>query len=76
MAEIRLKEVREQLRNMSDEELRNEVAAQRANLFHMRRRAALRQQTDTAAIRTARKQIARALTLLRERELATGQGGN
>ncbi len=73
MAQIKLKEVREQLRNMSDEELRNEISAQRASLFHMRRRAALRQQTDTAAIRMARKQIARALTLLRERELA-GKG--
>ncbi len=76
MAEIKLKEVREQLRSMTDVELRNEVAAQRANLYHMRRRAALRQQTDTAAIRTARKQIARALTLLRERELVAQRGEN
>lgn len=75
MAEIKLKEVREQLRGMTNEELVNEVAVQRANLYHMRRRAALRQQTDTAAIRMARKQIARALTLLREREIATEREG-
>jgi len=68
MANLKLKEVREQLRSMTNEELVNEVAAQRANLYHMRRKVALRQLEDTAAIHTARKQIARALTILRERE--------
>lgn len=76
MANLKLREAREQLRNMSDEELVNEVAAQRANLYHMRRKSAMRQLDDTAAIHTARKQIARALTILRERELSAQKEGN
>lgn len=70
MAEIKIAQVREALREMSDDELRLEVAKNRAALYDMRRRNAMRQLENTAAIRTARKQIARALTLLRERELA------
>lgn len=71
MAELKMKEVREQLRGMSDDELRQEVAANRAALYDYRRRNAMRQLENTAAIRTARKQVARALTILREREIAT-----
>lgn len=70
MAEIKLKQVREQLREMSDDDLHKEIAAQRANLFDFRRKHAMRQIENTAAIRNARKQIARALTILREREIA------
>ncbi|HZO91429.1 MAG TPA: 50S ribosomal protein L29 [Chthonomonadaceae bacterium] len=70
MAELKLTQVRAQLREMSDDEIRQEIARQRANLYDLRRRNALRQLENTAAIRTARKQIARALTILRERELA------
>ena len=78
MAELKIKQVRENLRNMSDDELRQEIASNRASLYDYRRRNAMRQLDNTAAIRTARKQIARALTILRERELAaevmTAQG--
>lgn len=70
MAELKQRQIREQLREMSDEDLRKEIAAQRASLYDFRRRNAMRQLDNTAAIRAARKQIARALTLLRERELA------
>ena len=70
MAELKIREVREQLRQMSDEQLHQEVAANRAALFDYRRRNAMRQLQNTAAIRDARKQIARALTILRERQLA------
>jgi large subunit ribosomal protein L29 len=76
MAELKLKEIREQLRQMSDEELRQEIAANRAALFNYRRRNAMRQLENTAAIRVARRQIARALTILRERELAARGGAN
>lgn len=69
MAELKQNQIRQQLREMSDEELHQEIAAQRETLFHFRRRHAMRQVENTAAIRDARKQIARALTLLREREL-------
>lgn len=70
MAEHKITEIRAQLREMSDDDLRNEVAAQRAALYDFRRRNAMRQLDNTAAIRAARKQVARALTILRERELA------
>ncbi len=70
MAEFKIKQVREQLREMSDEELHQEVAAQRASLYDFRRRNAMRQLDNTAAIHTARKQVARVLTILREREIA------
>jgi len=70
MAELKQSQIRQQLREMSDDELRQEIAAQREALYHFRRRHAMRQLDNTAAIRAARKQIARALTFLRERELA------
>jgi large subunit ribosomal protein L29 len=70
MAELKLREVREQLREMTDDQLRQEVAANRAALYDYRRRNAMRQLENTCAIRDARKQIARALTILRERQLA------
>ena len=74
MAELKIKQVREHLRLMSNEELHQEIAANRAALFDYRRRNAMRQLENTSAIRNARKQIARALTILRERELAA-EGG-
>ena len=70
MAELKIREIREQLRQMTDGELHQEVAANRALLYDYRRRNAMRQLENTAAIRDARRQIARALTILRERELA------
>ena len=70
MAELKIREVREQLRQMTDDQLRQEVAANRAALYDYRRRNAMRQLDSTTAIRDARKQIARALTILRERQLA------
>jgi large subunit ribosomal protein L29 len=70
MAELKLREIREQLREMTDDQLRQEVAANRAALYDYRRRNAMRQLENTAVIRDARKQIARALTILRERQLA------
>jgi large subunit ribosomal protein L29 len=72
MAELKTKQIREHLRNMSDDELHKEIAANRAALYDYRRRNAMRQLENTAAIRAARKQIARALTILKERELAAG----
>lgn len=70
MAELKLSQIRTQLREMSENELQEEIAKQRASLYDLRRRNAMRQLDNTAAIRAARKQIARALTILRERELA------
>ena len=74
MAEIKLTQIRAQMRDMSDAELHNEIAAQRAALYDYRRRNAMKQLDNTMAIRNARRQIARSLTLLRERELAVQKG--
>ena len=74
MAVLKQTEIRAQLRAMSDEELETEISAQREALFHFRRKHALRQVENTAAIRDARKQIARALTILRERAIAQQKG--
>ena len=70
MAELKLQQIRTQLREMSDEDLQNEVVAQRAHLYRLRCKNALKQLDTTSTIRDARKQIARALTILKERELA------
>lgn len=70
MAELNQNQIRAQLREMDDDGLRREVAAQRAALYGFRQRHAMKQLENTAVIRAARKQIARALTILRERELA------
>jgi large subunit ribosomal protein L29 len=74
MAELKQKEIREQLRAMNDDELRMEISAMRAKLYDFRRKHAMKQLDNTSAIRDARKQIARALTLLRERALANQRG--
>jgi large subunit ribosomal protein L29 len=73
MAEFKRVELRAQLREMTDEQIRAEIDKQRAALFDYRRRNAMRQLDNTAAIREARKQIARALTIVRQREKA-GEG--
>ena len=70
MAELKKREIRERLRNLTDDELHQEIAAQNASLYELRRRNLMRQLDNTTAIRDARKQIARVLTILRERELA------
>ncbi len=74
MAELKTREMREQLRAMSNDELKNEIAVQRVALYHFRRKNAMRMVENTAAIRLARRQVARALTLLRERELESLRG--
>lgn len=69
MAELKQAQIRQQLREMDDDQLHGEIAAQREALYNFRRRNAMKQLDNTAAIRAARKQIARALTILRERQL-------
>jgi len=69
MAELKQTQIRQQLRELDDAQLHGEIAAQRELLYNYRRRHAMRQLDNTAAIRAARKQIARALTILREREI-------
>ena len=70
MGELKTTQIRAQLRELSEEDLRKQIAANREALYHYRRRNAMRTLENTAAIRAARKQIARVLTILKERELA------
>lgn len=64
------RELIEQLRNMSDQELAAELTKQREQLFNLRRNNVTRQLENTALIPATRKQIARILTLMGERSIA------
>ena len=69
----KLREKRERLRNLSDQELLDELANERHKLYDLRSQNTTRQLENTAALTEAKKQIARILTLQRERELAGTQ---
>lgn len=72
MAEEKRRTRLERLRNMTDQELADELRRQRERLFTLRRENVTRQLENTAAIPETKKEIARILTLMRERELAAG----
>jgi len=57
---------------MTDQELAEELRRQRERLFNLRRENVTRQLENTAAIPETKKEIARILTLMRERQLAAG----
>ncbi|MCH7744629.1 MAG: 50S ribosomal protein L29 [Chloroflexi bacterium] len=58
------------LRTMTDDELRDELDATHRELMNLRFRTATMQLSNVNEIRKARKRIARINTLIRERELA------
>jgi len=58
-----------ELREMSDEELRQELENYRKELFNLRHQKVVGQLDNPAQMRKARREIARILTILREREL-------
>lgn len=60
----------ETLREMTTEELQEKLTELRRKLFTLRFQIATDQQENTAALRETRRDIARILTILRERELA------
>ncbi|WP_376789515.1 50S ribosomal protein L29 [Thermoflexus sp.] len=64
----------EEIRNWSDEELRNRLEQIRRELFNLRIQWVMGQLKDVNRIRALRKDIARMLTIMRERELARGGG--
>jgi len=59
-----------ELREISSEELRTKEAELRQELFNLRFQHATRQLENTARIPQAKREMARVLTVLRERELA------
>lgn len=59
-----------ELRDLTDEELRQQEAELRRKLFTLRFQIATGQQDNTTALKETKRDIARILTILRERELA------
>lgn len=72
MAEEKRRTRLEKLRGMTNQELADELRRQRERLFTLRRENVTRQLENTAAIPETKKEIARILTIMRERELAAG----
>jgi large subunit ribosomal protein L29 len=74
MAEEKLRAKLERLRDLSDRELAEELRRQRERLFTLRRENVTRQLENTAALPQTKKEIARILTLMRERQTVAGGG--
>jgi large subunit ribosomal protein L29 len=62
------------LRAMSDAELRSELEETQRALFNLRFQAATRQLADVSQVRTARRRVARIKTLLHERAIVEAYG--
>ncbi len=63
------------LRDMTEGELRDHLAQARRELFGLRFQHATGELDNTAGLRRAKKEIARALTVARERELNEMENG-
>jgi large subunit ribosomal protein L29 len=62
-----------EIRDMDDGELREAVATLRKELFGLRFANAIGELENTAGVGRARRNLARALTIARERTLAAGR---
>jgi len=62
----------QELRGMADDRLFNELEDLKESLFNLRFQKSYGQLEDPNALRRARRDVARILTVLRERQLATG----
>jgi len=71
MAEVKRKQIIEDLRNLSDQELVAALANERRKLYDLRTQGMVRKVENTAAAPHSRKQIARILTLQKERSMAS-----
>jgi large subunit ribosomal protein L29 len=65
---------REELRESTVAELQNKLAQEQKNLFMARKEAASKQLENPMKLRVAKKNIARILTIVRERELGSEKG--
>jgi large subunit ribosomal protein L29 len=70
---MKLSQSKEQLRQGSAAELNHALDEERKNLFMSRRDSVTRQLENTKKIQKIRKNIARILTLKRERELGSAE---
>ena len=64
----------EELRDLSDDELETKLAEAKEELFNLRFQLVTGQLDNPMAIKISRKEIARILTVIRERELAVLEG--
>ena len=64
----------EELRDLSDDELDTKLAEAKEELFNLRFQLVTGQLDNPMAIKIIRKEIARILTVIRERELAVLEG--
>jgi large subunit ribosomal protein L29 len=62
-----------EIRDRGTEELRKEVEDKRRHLFDLRSQAVTEKLEDPSQLRKTRKEIARILTILREREIPEQQ---
>lgn len=67
---MKLAQHRKQVRESSEADLKRMLEEERKNLFMVRRDSATKQMEDTKKIRQIRKNIARILTVMHERESA------
>ena len=65
-----------ELRNLSTEELNNQVYSLKEQLFNLRRKKAVGNLDNMLELKRVRKDIARIYTVLRERELGMNKEGN
>ena len=63
----------EEIRKMSDEELSNELASLKEELFKLRFHLATNQLDNTAQIAQVKRDIARVMTIQREKQLAANK---
>ena len=63
------------LRDLNDRELREHIRTARRELFGLRFQHATSELENTAGLRRAKREIARALTIARERELQRADNG-
>lgn len=71
---MRLAQHKEQLRQSSDTDLERMLHEERKDLFMSRRDSATKQLENPRKIRQIRKNIARILTLVKEREMESAKG--
>ncbi|HLI23426.1 MAG TPA: 50S ribosomal protein L29 [Acidimicrobiales bacterium] len=62
-----------ELRELTDEELESRLAESKAELFNLRFQVATGKQDNSARLNHVRKDVARALTILRQREIEAAE---
>ena len=60
------------IRDLKDEEIRDQIANAKEELFRLRFRSATQELENPALVKSLRRDIARMKTILRQRELSNG----